>query len=478
MTSFKYLRSVVGLLIGGLSFQALASGLVMNDRALRDDLTWLSDRKLIQLNLTTWPLSQKEIHDAILTLRYTQDPVNQQVIRRVQKRLMQMKAPVMLSAYVSNERDMLPQMMSYEHSAEQSFGAGVNMTGDFWDVRLQGNAEGTQTIHDSSHVNPDGSYAALRFAGQWLSFGEIPQWWGPGNDTSLVRSDAARPIVGFMSQREEQDPFSTPMLAWLGRWQYQAFAGQIRQYTRPEQPKLFGGRFTFVPADSLQVGISRVIMWGGKGRPQNFDAFRDALLGRDNTGNQGKDPGDQLGGIDFRLNLARSLDLPVTVYGQVVGDDEAGFLPSHNTWLGGLEGHNEWGDRQVNWYVETADTRSQMKQTGIIYYHYCYHEGLYQQGWPLAAAAGGDATQYSVRMEMVLEDNERLSVRGVSARVNRASQSFNEAWPHNDKILGTEASWMFPVNDDMTFKTGGWVTHSEREGDDKGVMIQLSLYGE
>lgn len=229
MTSFKYLLSVVGLLIGGLSFQALASGLVMNDRALRDDLTWLSDRKLIQLNLTTWPLSQKEIHDAILTLRYTQDPVNQQVIRRVQKRLMQMKAPVMLSAYVSNERNMLPQMMSNEHSAEQSFGAGVNMTGDFWDVRLQGNAEGTQTIHDSSHVNPDGSYAALRFAGQWLSFGEIPQWWGPGNDTSLVRSDAARPIVGFMSQREEQDPFSTPMLAWLGRWQYQAFAGQIRQ---------------------------------------------------------------------------------------------------------------------------------------------------------------------------------------------------------------------------------------------------------
>jgi hypothetical protein len=77
---------------------------------------------------------------------------------------------------------------------------------------------------------------------------------------------------------------------------------------------------------------------GGKGRPENYASLRDALFGQDNTGNQKSDPGDQLGGIDFRVHLASLFDIPVSVYGQVVGDDEAGFLPSHNTWLGESKG--------------------------------------------------------------------------------------------------------------------------------------------
>ena len=234
----------------------------------------------------------------------------------------------------------------------------------------------------------------------------------------------------------------------------------------------------FAPGNALELALSRVIMWGGKGRPENYASFRDALIGQDNTGNQKSDPGDQLGGIDFRVHLASLLDIPVSLYGQVVGDDEAGFLPSHNTWLGGIEGHNVWGNSQVNWALEAADTRSQMKETGVIYYHYCYHGGFYQQGWPLADAMGGDGTQYSARVEWVFENDQRLSLRGVRARVNRTSQSFNQAYPHNETLKGVETAWQTPLNNVVTVSSGAWLSHSDRRSNDAGLQVRVFLYGE
>ena len=455
-----------------------SAGLVVNDHSLRDDLAWLSDRKLIHLDLSTWPLSEAEIQNALLTLRSSQDPVNLQVFHRIQKRLQQLKSSVQVSAFAATGRNVLPAGMGAEHTAGQSFSTAINMNDSDWDITLKGNVERRQWIADASSVNPNGSYAALRLANQWLSFGEIPQWWGSGNDASLIRSDAARPVVGLMMQRDEQYPFESPWLAWLGAWQYQIFTGQIRQYSRPEQPKLSGARVAFAPGNALELALSRVIMCRGKGRPENYASFRDALIGQDNTGNQKSDPGDQLGGIDFRVHLASLLDIPVSLYGQVVGDDEAGFLPSHNTWLGGIEGHNVWGNSQVNWALEAADTRSQMKETGVIYYHYCYHGGFYQQGWPLADAMGGDGTQYSARVEWVFENDQRLSLRGVRARVNRTSQSFNQAYPHNETLKGVETAWQTPLNNVVTVSSGAWLSHSDRRSNDAGLLVRVFLYGE
>jgi hypothetical protein len=474
----RFANNTVALVLCLFCCPGFSAGLVVNDRSLRDDLAWLSDRKLIHLDLSTWPLSEAEIQNALLTLRSSQDPVNLQVIHRIQKRLQQLKSSVQVSAFAATGRNVLPAGMGAEHTAGQSFSTAINMNDSDWDITLKGNVERRQWIADASGVNPNGSYAALRLANQWLSFGEIPQWWGSGNDASLIRSDAARPVVGVMMQRDEQYPFESPWFAWLGAWQYQIFTGQIRQYSRPEQPKLSGARVAFAPGNALELALSRVIMWGGKGRPENYASFRDALIGQDNTGNQKSDPGDQLGGIDFRVHLASLLDIPVSLYGQVVGDDEAGFLPSHNTWLGGIEGHNVWGNSQVNWALEAADTRSQMKETGVIYYHYCYHGGFYQQGWPLADAMGGDGTQYSARVEWVFENDQRLSLRGVRARVNRTSQSFNQAYPHNETLKGVETAWQTPLNNVVTVSSGAWLSHSDRRSNDAGLQVRVFLYGE
>lgn len=59
MKTFQRWIFVTGVFLGW-PLISLASGLVMNDSELRNDLVWLSARGVIHLNLSTWPLSQAE----------------------------------------------------------------------------------------------------------------------------------------------------------------------------------------------------------------------------------------------------------------------------------------------------------------------------------------------------------------------------------------------------------------------------------
>lgn len=217
-------------------------------------------------------------------------------------------------------------------------------------------------------------------------------------------------------------------------------------------------------------------MWGGKGRPNNLTSFRDAVLGRDNTGSQDRDPGNQMAGFDVNWKLFSLTGLPIAVYGQVIGDDLAGILPSHNTFLGGFEGSFQWGNRQINGYVEGADTRAGLKTTGNTYYHYCYHEGYYQQGASLGETMGGDGTRYSVKTEVVLENEQRLSARLMWARVNRDSLSINRAYPHADTLKSAELGWSVPVSPRITVGSVVWLTDRDTASHDAGIAVTFSFF--
>lgn len=85
----------------------------------------------------------------------------------------------------------------------------------------------------------------------------------------------------------------------------------------------------------------------------------------------------------------------------MIGEDEAGFLPSANTFLGGVEGHHGWGKDAVNWYVEAHDTRSNMSRTDYIYTHHIYKDGYYQQGYPLGMRWAGMVNSLPVGLNLL-----------------------------------------------------------------------------
>ncbi|MGN5898982.1 capsule assembly Wzi family protein, partial [Klebsiella pneumoniae] len=105
----KIARIAVTLgLLSSLGAQAFAAGLVVNDNDLRNDLAWLSDRGVIHLSLSTWPLSQEEISRALKKAKpsYSSEQV---VLARINQRLSALKADFRVTGYTSTDQPGTPQ---------------------------------------------------------------------------------------------------------------------------------------------------------------------------------------------------------------------------------------------------------------------------------------------------------------------------------------------------------------------------------
>ena len=422
----KIARIAVTLgLLSSLGAQAYAAGLVVNDNDLRNDLAWLSDRGVIHLSLSTWPLSQEEIARALKKAKpsYSSEQV---VLARINQRLSALKADFRVTGYTSTDQPGTPQGFGQTQPADNSLGLAFNNSGEWWDVHLQGNVEGGERISNGSRFNANGAYGAVKFWNQWLSFGQVPQWWGPGYEGSLIRGDAMRPMTGFLMQRAEQAAPETWWLRWVGPWQYQISASQMNQYTAVPHTKIIGGRFTFTPFQSLELGASRIMQWGGEGRPESFS--------------------------------------------------ESGYLPSANMFLGGVEGHHGWGKDAVNWYIEAHDTRTNMNRTGYSYWHHIYTDGYYQQGYSLGDAMGGDGQLFAGKIEIITEDNQRWSTRLVYAKVNPENQLINKAFPHSDTLKGVQLGWSGDVYQSVRLNTSLWYTNANNsDSDDVGASAGIEI---
>ncbi|EHD19937.1 MULTISPECIES: capsule assembly Wzi family protein [Brenneria] len=476
MLTKKILLAASGMFLCVSASQS--AGLIAPDNTLRNDLAWLSDRGVINVSLSTWPLSQEEIESVLSQAKPVTD-TEKNVISRVEQRVSSLKSNLRVTGYTSTDKPGLPQGFGSTHASDHALSVAAGASDEFWDVNLKGTVEGNQRIADQSRWNVDGSYGAVKIFNQWLSFGKVSQWWGPGYEGSLIRSDAARPVTGFMLQRADQSPFETPWLSWIGRWQYQISAGQLEQYYAVPETKLIGGRLTFMPTNFVELGASRIMMWGGEGRPQSWDSFWDGLAGKDNTGTE-NEPGNQLAGFDFKLKLQPLTGLPVSLYGQLVGEDEAGMLPSQNTYLLGLEGHPEWGTSTINWYIEGATTRADDSRLNYTYAHHIYRDGYYQQGYPLGHAMGGDGRILSGKVELALDDGQRWSTRLTYAKVNPEDQSINKAFPRADTLKGIELGWGYDFQSKVKFDTSLWYTNSDNSVSDDfgaglGVEIPINL---
>jgi hypothetical protein len=162
-------------------------------------------------------------------------------------------------------------------------------------------------------------------------------------------------------------------------------------------PWLFGSRVDFAPtiAPGLEIGLSRTIQWGGKGRSNGLGTFVDAWLSQDNQPNPADQPGNQLAGIDLRYKLPDKA--PVALYGQWIGEDEDHFFPNAIMSLYGVE---TWGELQEGtWraYLEYVDTgtwwwNDVTKTRDVAYNHNnIYVDGYRHRGRSVGHSADGDS---------------------------------------------------------------------------------------
>lgn len=463
---------VIGL--GLVTPTTWANGLLLNDENLRNDLNWLNHQGVIQISTSTWPLSEEAVIKAIQDVNIN-NKTQQKVVESVLAHVKSQNESFRVNLFAETDPQYLPQKFGDNTKSQYQVGVQLKSSGENWAGQLKINAENDLIIDHDQKVNIEGSYLAGKFWNQWVVAGQIPTYWGPGHDGSLIRGDASRPVYGVTLQRADQAAFETKWLSWIGPWQYQVFAGQLDDYKAVPDAKLIGMRLTIQPLPYLEIGASRMLQWGGEGKLNSFSSLWEALKGNDNFDDRSLDKSNQLAGVDARVNLTHWFDIPISLYTQVIGEDEAGYLPSRKFYSAGAEYSSSYRDLPVQIYTEWTDTRTNGEVWGYTYRHGDYKDGYYQHGYPLGHGIGGDSQMYSIGGNIRFDKMNRVSGRILSANVNQSSLLINQQFPNKDEIQALELTWTHYIQPTMPLKINGWVSDSDLLGQDSGLSVGIEL---
>ena len=466
-------------ILSALALPVAAQGIVLNNEDLRTDLNWLNQQGVIQISTSTWPLSGEEIQRALSTAKI-ENTAQQKVINSVMANLEAENTSIKLALFAETDPQNIPQKFADEQKSQYQAALELNAGGTQWDARLRVNAEKDPIIDHGQDVNVEGSYIAGKLWNQWLIAGQIPTYWGPGHEGSLIRGDASRPVYGFTMQRAEQQAFETKWLSWIGPWQYQAFAGQLDYYEAVPDTNILGLRLTAQPLPYLELGASRTFQIDGQGQPDSLKAYWNAFIGKDNACDDNGCTGEgnasnQIAGFDARLNLQQWFKVPLSLYGQFVGEDEAGLLPSKKMYLAGIDYSSQFKNMPFQIYTEWADTRTNGEVQGISYNHHIYTDGYYQHGFPLGHAMGGDGKMYSLGGDIRFDHMNRLKGRVLLAKVNQSGLEINQAFPQKDEVKALDLTWTHYIRPNTPLKLSGWVSDSDVYGDDSGVSLGVEI---
>ena len=383
---------------------AAGPGIAPGDIALRHDIQRLADPGVITGPISTWPLAWGPIAaDVFAVDGEVELPAGiLQSLARVraranrETRIDDLRFDARLSVAEKPSR-----MRSFADTPRETgeIGAGIAWTGERFSVSLSGQI--VDSPADGKDYRADGSEIAIALGNFSLSANTFDRWWGPGWDSSLILSSNARPLAAMSIDRNFTDPFASRWLSWLGPWDLAVHFGQFESDRHVPDARFFGMRFNFRPIPSLEIGISRTAQWCGDGRPCGLDTFIDLLLGKDNVGDEGIDagnePGNQLAGIDVRWT-STVFTLPIAVYGQFIGEDEAGGFPSHYLGQLGLEVNGILGTRwSYRWFGEFAGTSCAIHQSNEIF-NCAYNHGVYQTGYRYRGRAVGHTSDNDSRI--------------------------------------------------------------------------------
>jgi hypothetical protein len=377
--------------------------LAPGDASLRHDLEMLADAGVLKGPITQWPLPWPDVARDVLGFEDLNSLTRgeQAALARVHRAARRAMRSGSLNSHLRLAGSTEPDALRGFETTPREEGeaeAGIDWMGERLAFRFQ--ATGVVDANDGKTWRPDGSYAGVSFWNMMLSAGYMDRWWGPGWDGSLILSTSARPIPALTLERNYSDPFTWPVLKWFGPWRAIVSFGALEdQRDDFDETRFFGARVTFKPWRHLEIGLSRTAQWCGEGRPCDAETFWDLLVGADNEGDPSLQPGNQLAGYDIRLSSPwRSV--PIALYGQMIGEDEAGFLPSKFLGLFGLE---HWGFARNGSYrvrIEYGDTSCSFSRADPEF-DCAYESTIYTEGYRFRGRSIGHAIDSDSRMTAV-----------------------------------------------------------------------------
>jgi hypothetical protein len=409
----------------GVSPAAADPWLAPGDGRVRHDLQLLADAGIVRAPLTAWPVSWPEVARDVAQAGTGQRPVYiEAALERVRMAARAASAARGMQVDARVAGSMQPMALRRFNEVPRESGevsAGASYIGKRYAFR----AEVTAVVDpdDGREFRPDGSYAGVVLGNWILHAGYIDRWWGPGWEGSLVYGSNQRPIPSVTIERNYSDAIDHPWLNWIGQWRFVATMGQLES-DRDDAPnaQLFGMRATWKPHGRVEVGLSRTAQWCGDGRPCDASTFWDLIVGNDNDQALEDQPGNQMAGFDARWSLPW---VPAAIYGQMIGEDEAGFLPSQYLGLFGVEFTGGFGDRSWRAHLEYADTACSFYDSepnfGCAYRNVIYSDGYQYRDRSIGHSIDGDSEQVALGFLLANADGSSWEIAAQTVDVNRAT---------------------------------------------------------
>ena len=408
-------RFTIIALVLSVSSALAGPNLPTGDLALRHDIQRLADHGVITGTVTTWPLAWGPVLEEINSANATSLPpdVADALVRVRQRAGWETRTQELTFSAGAGLADNATRIRSYQYTprGRGEVSAGLSWIDSWFSADL--NVQYVDSDQDADATRFDNSMIGV-VAGNWsIAASTQERWWGPAWDGSLILSNNARPIPSLTIDRIFTDAFESKWLSWLGPWDFSVMFGQLEKERAVPDAQFFGMRFNFRPLPSLEIGLSRTAQWCGDDRPCDLDTFVDLLLGKDNVGDAGigeeNEPGNQLAGVDFRW-APTFKGVPLAVYGQFIGEDEAGGFPSRYIGQGGIELSGYAFDRwSYRGYLEYSNTACKFESSNKLY-NCAYNHGTYQTGYryrgrSIGHPADNDAELFSAGLIAVDADD-------------------------------------------------------------------------
>lgn len=335
---------------------------------------------------------------------------------------------------------------------------------------------------DDKDVRLDDSYFAM-VVGNWIvTAGTLNQWWGPGFDSGLIKSNNARPAPSLMLSRNNAAAFETPWLSWIGPWTLTAGLSLLEKERAVPKPLLWNFRGTIRPLKQLELGVSWTTMFCGEGEECDFSTFFDAISGGTEcaTGDATCDPsldtkiGNQMAGFDARYSDTW-FNVPVGLYLERTCEDSNGPAPWDLADCGMMMGADTrfaFDSQQYKLFFEYTDTMvacgTDQNVFNCFYEHSTYQSGSRYYGRALGSTYDSDAKVYALGLVGQFKDSHGLTSILRYAQLNKDGKNRGGEWapqPPKEDLLMLEVSYRMPMLSGMlTF--GGTVSNSKFEVED------------
>jgi membrane-associated phospholipid phosphatase len=368
----------------------------------RHALALLADQADLPLTLTQWPLPAGAVAEALQALPKALSPTLERARDSVQAELRRASAAHVDLRLRPRADTLVGYGDNYAPASSLAFGSaplgpapGVPVTGRIG-LRVEADPGAPVQRRGGARARLDDSAVVTGALGVNLQAWTRQTWWSPGWRSSLILGNNTPALSGVSLQRASGGVSTSPWLSWLGPWNVEAFVAQQEGDAAPAYGWLVGQRLTLRPWSGWEFGLSRTAQWGGQGRDQSASSFLHMLTGSgtnaDTQAQQASDPGNQMAGFDVRARCPAGWNC--AAYLQLIGEDQAGIMPSRYLSLYGIETWSADGQRRYT--IEYADsacesTPDAKRSTGCAYRNYLYPNGYASAGRWLGASQGPDA---------------------------------------------------------------------------------------